>query len=75
VPTTTHPEFEVHILNELGIARARSLAGVFDRKLTDIEDILGPFAFAWGLKIRLMEAFDISYKALASVPENQKENE
>jgi hypothetical protein len=72
VPTTAHPEFEVHILNELGIARARSLAGVFDRALTDILDLVPPGRELSIVKTKLEEACFFGKKGLAKNPENQK---
>jgi len=75
VPTTTHPEFEVHILNELGIARARSLAGVFDRALTDIIDLVPAGRSLSLVKTKLEEACFHAKKGIANNPENQKEKQ
>lgn len=41
----SHPEFEVHILNEQGIANAKRLAEVFDGALTEIETLV-PFGYS-----------------------------
>lgn len=42
---TMHKEFEVHILNTEGIAKAKQLAEVFDETLTEIETLI-PFGHA-----------------------------
>ena len=73
-PVSHHPEFEVHILNELGIARARSLAGVFDRALTDIIDLVPTGRDLAIVKTKLEEACFFGKKGIAKNPENQKEN-
>lgn len=41
-----HEEFEVHILNESGVAKARQLAEEFDALLATVEELCGcPGAF------------------------------
>ncbi len=34
-----NPEFEVHILNETGIEKAKSIANLFDKFLDELRDI------------------------------------
>lgn len=69
-----HMEFEVHILNPEGIQKARDLVAAFDQLLTKIESfgVSGTRAMAI-TRTKLEEACFFAKKAIASLPENQKE--
>jgi hypothetical protein len=84
---STHPEFEVHILNEQGIANAKELANVFNELLTKVIEIcerpgtsgsitLPRNAFNGRylslVRTKLEEASFFAKKAMAVLPENQK---
>jgi hypothetical protein len=75
-----HQEFEVHLLNDEGIAKAKRLAELFDNLLTEVETLClvpgqgaGPNARQMAIvRTKLEEASFFSKKALAIIPENQK---
>jgi len=79
----SHQEFAVHILNEKGIQKAKALAEVFDRALTEIEtltaatsDILLPGG-SNGRQLAIVRthleiASFFAKKAMAVLQENQK---
>jgi hypothetical protein len=72
-----HKEFEVHILNPEGIQKARELAAAFDDLLTKIDTLVGPSNLTSRnlaiTRTKLEEACFFAKKAIASLPENQKE--
>jgi len=80
----SHKEFAVHILNEGGIEKAKKLAEVFDRALTEIETLTarprGDILLPGGtngrelaiVRTHLEIASFFSKKAMAILPENQK---
>jgi hypothetical protein len=68
-----HQEFQVHLLNEQGIAKAQSLATVFDDTLTELETLCGTQGRYMSLvRTKLEEASFFAKKAIAVIPENQK---
>lgn len=81
---SAHKEFEVHLLNSDGIAKAQRLAEVFDEMLTRIEvlttrprgDILLPGGSNGRemaiVRTHLEIASFFAKKAMAILPENQK---
>jgi hypothetical protein len=74
-----HQEFEVHILNDVGIAKAKELAQIFDRALdsvlqlcvTNVEPKLNGRELAI-VRTQLETASFFAKKAMAVLPENQK---
>jgi hypothetical protein len=73
-----HKEFEVHLLNPEGVAKAKRLAEVFDEALTQIE-ALAVVHLDWPREMamhavctHLEIASFYAKKAMASLPENQK---
>lgn len=78
-------EFQVHILNERGIVKARNLAANFDNLLTSVlEEIFRSPAdqiasnYSNGREVALVRthlelASFYAKKAMAMIPENQKE--
>jgi len=82
-----HHEFEVHLLNDEGIAKAKALAVAFDELLTKIEKlslrppeqggITLPGHFINGREMAIVRthleiASFFAKKAMAVLPENQK---
>lgn len=82
-----HNEFEVHLLNDGGIGKAKELAGAFDELLTKVIEIcerpgtsgsitLPRNAFNGRylalVRTKLEEASFFAKKAMAVLPENQK---
>ncbi len=75
-----HQEFEVHILNDGGIEKAKRLAELFDNLLTEVETMcLVPGQGAGSnarqmaiVRTKLEEASFFSKKAMAVLPENQR---
>ncbi len=78
-----HAEFEVHILNPDGIAKAKQIAQAFDELLTKLDGLaeckdglstsyfgVQPRSYAI-VKTKLEEASFFAKKAMASLPENQ----
>ena len=66
-----HKEFEVHILNPAGIAKAKEIASAFDALLT-ILDQLCPESREFSIaKTKLEEASFFCKKAMAKKEENQ----
>lgn len=67
------PEFQVHLLNEAGIERARQLAESFTGFLNIIEEIAGTSGREIAIvRTKLEEASFFAKKAMASQPQNQK---
>ena len=66
-----HSEFEVHILNQSGIAKAKEIASTFDALLT-VLDALCPSCREYSIvKTKLEEASFYAKKAMAKQSENQ----
>jgi hypothetical protein len=70
-------EFEVHILNEVGIAKARAIATAFDDLLENLKNICGFPLVVNGremsiVRTKLEEASFFAKKTMAEVPENQR---
>lgn len=75
-----HSEFEVHMLNDAGKAKAREIADAFDALLSRIEAIWQPRGHAGYVgregaivRTKLEEACFFAKKAMASNPENCQE--
>jgi hypothetical protein len=68
-----HQEFEVHLLNDEGIAKAKKLANLFDQLLTELDPLM-PIASRYTSLVRtkLEEASFFAKKAMAILPENQR---
>ncbi len=81
-------EFAVHILNEDGIKKAKMIAAVFDDALEELKTLCLRSSSAGGItlpshflngrefaivKTKLEEASFFAKKAMAMLPENQKE--
>jgi hypothetical protein len=68
-----HREFEVHLLNEQGIEKAKALAVAFDELLTKLEPLM-PLSSRYTSLVctKLEEASFFAKKAMAILPENQK---
>lgn len=66
------PEFGVHVLNEEGLAKARSIAEVYSRALTDLERLCGADGREMAIvKTKLQESAFFAKRAMAVRPENQ----
>lgn len=66
-------EFQVHLLNEQGISRAKTLAAIFTECLDSIEAYAGTDGREMSIvRTKLEEASFFAKKAMASRPENQK---
>lgn len=71
--TVNNPEFEVHLLNEQGIEKARTLASLFDSLLDAVVAINPDKSREMHLvRTKLEEASFFAKKAMANQPENQK---
>ena len=68
-----HKEFEVHLLNEGGIGKARVLANIFNEALTQILTIVPAGRELSIVRTKLEEASFFAKKGIANNPENQKE--
>lgn len=64
-------EFEVHILNDDGIAKARNLAGYFDSLLDILKGVCPESRELSIVKTKLEEACFFAKKAIANDPANQ----
>lgn len=73
-----HKEFEVHLLNPEGIAKANLLASIFDEALTKIETICLTADQSVNarqmaiVRTKFEEASFFAKKAVAVLPENQR---
>jgi len=66
-------EFEVHLLNNEGIEKARHMAGLFSVFLDQLEDITGTDGREVAIvRTKLEEASFFAKKAMANRPENQQ---
>jgi hypothetical protein len=65
-------EFEVHILNEGGIEKARTIADIFDRALNELTPLMGPGRYNALVRTKLEEGSFFAKKAMAINVENQK---
>ena len=69
-----HKEFKVHILNPEGIQKAKKIAQLFDDLLTGLEPIASVASREMAIvRTKLEEAAFFAKKAMANIPENQKE--
>lgn len=66
-----HPEFEVHMLNETGKARARAIALAFDQLLTNLEAAGVDGREGAIVRTKLEEAAFFAKKSMAKKKENQ----
>lgn len=69
---TTNPEFEVHMLNESGIAKANAIAFSFDTFLTELKEMCPEGRHMSIVRTKLEEASFFAKKAMACSTENQK---
>lgn len=65
-------EFQVHILNDDGIAKARVLGDLFSGLLTSIEQMIPPGRDLAVVVTKLQEASFFAKRAVAADPANQK---
>lgn len=66
-------EFNVHILNESGIAKAKGIAEVYSRALDDLERLCGADGREMAIvRTKLQESAFFAKRAMAVRPENQK---
>jgi hypothetical protein len=68
-------EFEVHILNDGGIAKARNLASLFDGLLNEMKTLCPESREFSIVKTKLEEACFFAKKSIANDPANQKDAE
>ena len=66
-------EFEVHMLNEMGILKAKEIRITFDNCLNKLKDICPEGRCLSIVKTKLEEACFFAKKAMASDPSNQRE--
>ena len=70
---TIRPEFDVHMLNEVGIRKTRDIASCFSILLNDLEEHCGKDSREMALvRTHLQEAAFFAKRAMAVRPENQK---
>lgn len=69
-------EFEVHILNDDGLVKAKDIALLSSNFLTDLEAIVGTSEGREMsiVRTKLEEVVFFAKKAMASIPEHQKES-
>lgn len=67
-----HPEFEVHILNDLGIHKAQKIATMFDDLLANLLAVCPPGRETSIVRTKLEEASFFAKKSMAKDPVNQK---
>lgn len=67
-----NPEFQVHLLNEEGIAKANNLASLFDGLLNELKGIVPPSRELSIVKTKLEEACFFAKKGIANDASNQK---
>lgn len=65
------PEFEVHMLNESGKEKSRSIAMAFDILLNNLENDMKEGRYLSIVKSKLEEACFYAKKSMASRKENQ----
>jgi len=67
------PEFEVHMLNEVGKEKARIIASNFSAMLDGLEDVCGSHSREMAIvRTKLEEACFFAKKAMANEEENQQ---
>jgi hypothetical protein len=67
-----NPEFEVHILNDDGIKKAKVIACEFHNLLETLKALVPAGRELSIVKTKLEEACFFAKKGIANVPENQK---
>ena len=65
------PEFQVHMLNEQGKAKARQIAESFSRLLDELESVCPPCRETSVMKTKLEESSYFAKRSMAQQPENQ----
>lgn len=65
-------EFQVHVLNETGMAKAETLAALFSEFLTTIEALVPPGRELALVTTKLEEASFFAKRGMAMDPANQK---
>jgi hypothetical protein len=67
------PEFDVHMLNDVGIRKARDIASCFSILLNDLEEHCGKEGREMSIvRTHLQDAAFYAKRAMAIRPENQK---
>jgi hypothetical protein len=67
----TDPLFEVHLLNETGIEKSRTIAEAYNSLLNEIRPLV-PEGREWSIiKAKLEEACFYTKKGMANLPANQ----
>ena len=69
-----NPEFEVHMLSESGIEKARHIAAVFDKALNELKTLCPEGRHLSIVKTKLEEACFMAKKSMAADKTNQKES-
>ncbi len=70
---TIRDEFQVHMLNDTGVARARDIGKLFSAFLTNLEAQCGANGREMAIvKTKLQEAAFFAKRAIAVCPENQQ---
>lgn len=70
-----NPEFQVHMLNDNGIDKAKMIASIFDHALSELITMLPAGRELAIVKTKMEEACFFAKKAMANAPENQKETD
>lgn len=66
-----NPEFEVHLLNKEGIAKAQKIASIFDSALNSLLEVIPPRRYLSIVRTKLEEAAFFAKKGLAIDRDNQ----
>ncbi len=69
------PEFQVHLLNETGLAKANTLAAIFSLTLNEIEAIVPAGRDRSLVVTKLQEAAFFAKRGIATLAENQMDKE
>jgi hypothetical protein len=72
---SNNPEFEVHLLNDEGIAKAKEIAQIFDRALDSLKELCPDGRYLSIVKTKMEEACFFAKKSMASVSVNQRGGE
>jgi hypothetical protein len=70
-----NPEFQVHMLNDNGIDKAKMIASIFDHALSELKTMLPVCREFSIVRTKMEEACFFAKKAMANVPANQKETD
>ena len=65
------PEFDVHLLNDMGVRKATRIAVIFSRSLEELETVCGADGREMAIvRTKLQEACFFAKRAMAANPEN-----